>query len=44
MSRRSASSPYPYHPVRRAAGRGLLRLAQGAALAALAVLLAPETV
>jgi hypothetical protein len=36
--------PYPYHPVRRAAGRGLLRLAEGAALAAVAVLLAPVTV
>jgi len=44
MGRRRASTPYPYHPVRRAAGRGVLRLGQGAALAAVAVLLAPVTV
>ena len=38
-------SPYPqYHPVRRAAGRGLSRLVQAAAVVALAVLLAPVTV
>jgi hypothetical protein len=44
MGRQRASNPYPYHPVRRAAGRGALRLGQGAALAAVAVLLAPVTV
>ncbi len=44
MSRQRASSPYPYHPVRRAAGRGLLQLAKGAALVAVTVLLAPVTV
>src|SRR5580692_4166633 len=44
MSRQRASAPYPYHPVRRVAGRGLLRLAEGAALVAVAVLLAPVTV
>jgi hypothetical protein len=42
MSRRHAS--YPYHPVRRAAGRGLLRLAWCAALIGAAALLAPVTV
>src|SRR5690348_1081451 len=44
MIRRRASYPYPYHPVRQAAGGGLLRLAQCAALVAVAVLLAPVTV
>ena len=43
MSRRRASGPYPYHPVRRAAGRGLLRVVRAAAVVALAVLLAPVT-
>ena len=44
MGRQRASHPYPYRPLRRAAGRGLLRLGQVAALIALAVLLAPVTV
>src|ERR1700746_631501 len=44
MGRRHAGQPYPYHPVRRAAGRGLLRLARAAALVTVAVLLAPVTV
>ena len=43
MSRRRAAQPYPYHPVRRAAGRGLLRLVQAAVVLAVAVLLAPVT-
>ena len=43
MSRRRAAQPYPYHPVRRAAGRGLLRLMQAAAVLAVVVLLAPVT-
>src|SRR5580693_8360350 len=44
MSRHRASYPYPPHPVRRAAGRGLLRLAWCAALIGAAALLAPVTV
>jgi hypothetical protein len=44
MSRHRASYPYPRHPVRRAAGRGLVRLVPAAAVVALAVLLAPVTV
>ena len=43
MSRHRGSRPYPYHPVRRAAGRGLLRLAWCAAVGGAAVLLAPVT-
>jgi len=43
MSRHRGSRPYPYHPVRRAAGRGLLRLAWYAAVGGAAVLLAPVT-
>jgi hypothetical protein len=44
LSRHRASYAYPRHPARRAAGRGLLRLVRGAALVAVAVLLAPVTV
>ena len=36
--------PYPHHPLRRAAGRGVLRLGRGAGVVAVAVLLAPVTV
>jgi len=43
VSRRRAAQPYPNHPVRRAAGRGLLRLVQAAVVLAVAVLLAPVT-
>ncbi len=44
MSRHRDSRPYPYHPVRRAVGRGLFRLAWCSAGAGAAVLLAPVTV
>jgi hypothetical protein len=44
MSRHRGPDPHSYHPVRRAAGRGLLRLAWYAALVGAAVLLAPVTV
>jgi hypothetical protein len=44
MGRQRASNPYPYHPVRRAAVHGVLRLSQGAALVTVAVLFAPVTV
>ena len=44
MGRQRASNPYPHHPLRRAAGRGALRLGRGVALVAVAVLLAPVTV
>ena len=44
MGRQRASHSYPYHPVRRGAARGMLRLGRGAVLVAVAVLLAPVTV
>jgi hypothetical protein len=44
MSRHRASHPYPYQPVRRAAGQWVLRLAWCAALIGAAALLAPVTV